>query len=280
MKTLQHPTKKGVVYQIQKLLGKTSDFRMYSYTLPDGSFGILKIAITKKKNGLLEKEAFVLKTLRQESDDLESEYSAKHKGKVYLNYHFCFPHLVESFISARQQNRRVLILSFPEIAKELKDLRPISFITQRDKLLVDPRTSAWILGKLLKFLVFSQSIGVSIGNLGADNILINAKQHFVTVFDWSKANLEQGSLDPEMCQKEIVQVTKEVVKLLGGNVKTGEIPDHDQLENDEYQDLLKGLLQGKERDALKAHKRFYEIILALWPRGFHKFTTYSLITNK
>lgn len=268
---------KKLNYKVQEsLIGETDCFRLYPCLLPDGKPGILKIAVSKKHNGLLDKEAFLLRTMQEDADKAQEAYALEKGSTKFLNYHFCFPNLVESFISKDQDNRRVLILSFSAIAEKLQDLSPLSHIVIRDNLRVDPRTSAWILGKLLKLLVFTQSNGISIGFLDADNILINRKKHFVSVFDWSRASIGQVPLNKESSRNEIIQVTKEVIRILGGNTATGEIPSHEQLVDSQYEDFLKKLLRGQESDSFEAHKKFYELIWSLWPRGFHKFSTHLL----
>lgn len=234
-----------------------------------------KIASTKAHNGLLDKEAYILETLKKEADLTEAEYARINPDKPPLNYHFLFPSLVESFISEEQNKRRVNILGFFDVSKKLSDLVPLSHVVKRDRVRIDPRTSAWILGKLLKMLDFTHTLGISNGMLNGENILINPAQHFVTISDWTRAMIE-NPLHERTIAKEISEVTGETILALAGSTTTAELPPDDFLTDNQYQDLLKGFLLGKEVSAEVAHKKFYTLIRSLWPREFYNFKTYPI----
>ncbi len=267
-------------YPVGKPLGKPDHrFRLYECGLPDelNHTGILKIASEIENNGELDREALALQMMRKEAARLEGEYAkVKKKPEYMMNYQFFFPNLVDTFVCEEQGGRRVNILSFEEIANEREDLVPIAHIVSRDRVRVDPRTSGWILGKLLKLLVFTHPQGIS-GNLLGSNILLNRQQHYVSVFDWTEALLGDAPVSEDVAREEISQVAREVTLVLGGDPETGEIPPDAQLEDGRYQEFLSRLVDGEESDAGEAHRQFYELIDELWPRGFHKWSTYSLV---
>lgn len=266
-----------VTYDVGESIGGTEEFRLYECMVPEQGPCILKIATNVSHNGLLDREAYILAEMRKEATELEEEYSKiKKDEKKFLNYHFMFPDIIESFVSEEQEGRRVNILGFSAIAEELPDLIPLSHIVSRDRARVDPRTSAWILGKLLKLLVFTHSQNILIGSIVDENIVINREQHYVAIADWTAATTLPGQISLESVSAEIAAVTREVVVVLGGNPEDGAIPKDLQLENDRYQEFLKDLLGGKFDDAQKAHGEFYKLIRELWPRGFHKYRTYSI----
>ena len=266
---------KGALYGVVKPLGITDEFNTHLCKLPDGREGILKIASIVEHNGVLDREAYRLNLLKEEADAVEKEYAERMHGKQPLNYHFYFPKVEESFVSGDQGGRRVIILSFSDISAAVGELTPLSHLTSYDHLRVDPRSSAWILGKLLKLLVFTHSLGISIGRLSGDNILINHEQHYVSLFDWGGAE-DLGKMTTEVACKEISQITREVILALGGDPETGKIPEDDQLADSRYQEFLIKLLLKNDGNAQKAHKEFYELIRSLWPSAFHPFTTYGL----
>lgn len=265
----------GTKYSVtEKKLGGTEVFNLYECILPDGIPSILKIATTVANNGALDREAFVLETMKEEAQKLEEEYSKESDGKNYpLNNHFFFPNLVETFISTEQDNRRVSILSFPNVAKKLSDLVPLSSLVN-DYQCVDPRTSGWILGKLLKFLVFIHQQNITNSVITGDNILINKEGHFVCFFDWTQVILSPVEISCDIASKDIASVTREVLTILGA--KNGTLPADDQLIDNRYENLLKRFVSGEETDAYAAHTKFYELIRELWPRAYHPFTIKSI----
>ncbi len=262
---------KGKKFTVGKQIGGTDEFNVYEGVFDGSPACMLKIAKEPKHNGLLDKEAYFLQEMRKEADELEQEFEKIKTDDTFLNYHFLFPQVIETFISPEQGNRRIIMQSFSEIAKELGNLTPLSFITERDHV-VDPRTSAWILGKLLKLLVFTHGQGILINTINSDNILINQKEHYVTIFDWSGATRTE-SLTAEETSNEISLITQQVIEILGGDSETGDLPADDQLADNQYQDFLKRLVDKEESKASKAHRAFYDLIWSLWPRKFWPYTT-------
>ena len=263
----------GATYQVdEKQLGSTDVFTSYECTLPDGTPAILKIASTVENNGLLDREAYVLETLKEAAEQLEEEYaSGVGAGKPSLNNHFFFPNLIETFIASDQDDRRVSVLKFPIATEKLSELVPLSYLVY-DNLCVDPRTSAWILGKLLKLLVFTHQQGVYLGAITMENILIKKKEHLVCFYDWTEAVVTDNEVPQTRASREIASITNQVLIILGASTD-GSLPADKQIPDSRYEDFLKHLSLGKESDAYTAHKKFYELIRSLWPREYHEFTT-------
>ncbi|MEK7585511.1 MAG: hypothetical protein AAB455_03315 [Patescibacteria group bacterium] len=266
-------------YRVGKPLGEAERFHLYECVLPDKTVSILKIAKTPDDNGALDREAFVLQLLQAEAVRLESKYAAvKSDPNDFLNYQLCFPNLVENLLADDQDGRRGNVVNFPQVQDDLGRLVPLSQLAEKARVRVDPKTSAWILGKLLKLLSFAHNQGISVGQLTGDNILIEQAQHYVTVFDWSQANSGHGSkVPPSIAREEISQVASAVILALGGDPETGWLPPDEQLIDDyQYAEFLHRLACGGEADANQAHEQFYGLIWSLWPREFHPFTTYQL----
>ncbi|MFA6535829.1 MAG: hypothetical protein WC250_00210 [Candidatus Paceibacterota bacterium] len=270
----------GRTYQVGKQIGQTEHHRIYECTLPDGQPAILKIALETSDNSSLDHEAVIIRIMTEEAKLLEAEFAetseAKEHPEIRLNYHFYFPALIESFIADEQGGRRINVVAFPNVAKKLVELVPILHLTTRDRIRIDPRTSAWILGKLLKMLGFTHNLNIEIGNLSGDNILINREGHFVAVFDWTGAKFADGALSDGVKAKEISQVTRAVVVALGGDPETGELLEDAQLPDEKYRELLQKLLSEGEASAKQAHGDFYRLVYGQWPREYHPFTAYPL----
>jgi hypothetical protein len=262
-------------YVVGELLGETEVFTLYSCTLPEGSPGILKITKTIAGNGALDKEAFILQTLRDFAIRIEEESERQEPGKGNLGYRKFFPILVESFVSADQGNRRINILSLSEVCEKLPDLVPLEQLVSREHVRVDPKTSVWIMGKLLKLLDFAHMQGISV-TINGENILINRDQHFVMIFDWSNSFIHDGEVPDHETQREIFLSAIEVILALGGNLETGELPADEQLKDDLYAKLLFAFVSGEEKNAAHAHSRFYGYVRSIWPSEFYPFTAYAL----
>jgi hypothetical protein len=269
----------GQIYAIGHELGKSERFKFYQCAHGDNKACILKIARKKTFNGLLDKEAYILQILDKEAFELEEEYGMKNATDKKLGYDFFFPKLLESFVVEEQGGSRINVLSLARVANDLSELTPLSHLTSQEMVRVDPETSAWILGKTLKALCFAHSQDILIQNLTGDNIFINREQQNVTIFDWTEATPITWAIPENLAAEEISKVAKTVVMALGGNPVTGELLADNQLTDNSYEVFIRSLINADERNVFKAHEKFYELILALWPRKSHKFTTYCL-TNQ
>ena len=263
-------------YTVGEEVGESEQFRVYECELVEGKVGILKIATGVAFNGILDREAYVLETLRSKAAYCEEAFAKENPGtKEVLNYQICFPALVESFIAEDQGGRRVNILNFPYVTHDIGILVPIERLASRERIRIDPRTSAWIMGKFLKLLAFAHDQGISIGRVDGENMLIVKEMHYVAIFDWSQADLSMG-YSPEIAAKEIAQAATEVILALGGDPSTGVLPEDEQLVDDRYARHLHMLALGKKSNAFNARRDFYKLIRSLWPREFYPFTPYSL----
>ncbi|MFZ2205099.1 MAG: hypothetical protein WAV23_00710 [Minisyncoccia bacterium] len=274
MEAIRTTTGPKGAYKVGKKLGGTERFNMYECVLPDGRVGILKIALTVEQNGLLDREAYILQTMKDEAKPEKDEYYLKHEGEDLPKHQFYFfPDLVESFIDEDQDNRRINILDFGEFVDNLGDLVPLSHLVSREHVRVDPRTSAWIMGRLLKFLAYTHRQGILVGNLTGENILINREKHYVAVFDWTMSTINSSDISEEETGLEISRVSDQVIYALGGGPAMGTFPESDQLVDDRYTNFLLSLSWAEEKNAMEAHGKFYQLIRTLWPTEYYPFTT-------
>lgn len=279
---IQVTSPSGLIYTAVNHIGGTEKFTIYGCSsqarapnsLEDNKCLILKIASDLRFNGVLDKEAYILKAMLDEAAKLESAFLEKNHGtETRINYQFTFPNLVETFVSEEQKSRRVLILSLDNIASNLDDLVPLYHLESKDHVRVDQRTSAWIMGKLLKTLVFIYDMGITNGMVYRDNILINKEEHFVAFFNWTEA--EMGNLVEQKGAQEIAQLAQAITRTLGGDPKTGTLPE-DKQSDVEYGKFIRKLALGKVSSTQSAHNDFYTLIRRIWSREFYPFTTHPL----
>ncbi|MFA6458967.1 MAG: hypothetical protein WCV79_01035 [Candidatus Paceibacterota bacterium] len=262
-------------YEVGKHIGGTETFTLYECNLKDDKPGIIKIATASGYNGSLDREAYILQTMRDKAEAIEAEIAHTDPGKGTFGYRHYFPMLVESFIDPDQDGRRISILDLSLDAKKLEELAPITHLLSRERVRVDPKTSVWIAGRLLKLLDFAHRQGITV-DINGENILINRDQHFVMIFDWSESTIVTGEVETAVASEEISRAAKEIILALGGDPETGIIPQDDQLEDEDYQKILFGLANGGENNAGEAHRKFYKYVRSVWPSKFHPFTAYPV----
>ena len=271
--TIRSPTAGYVIADVKKSrLAQTPAYTVYHVTDEvDGKWYLLKIAADAAGNGRLDREALVLKDIEAEVERLRSQ----EKPGVYnggLRYEKCFPRLHESFLFTEQGNRRVNIIEIPG-TQSVADLYPIQEWRTRDHVRIDPKSSAWLMGRLLKSFTLTHPIGIGVGKIDGGNILVNPKKHRAIFFDWSEAHQYDLYVPPEKVGEEIAQAAKEVFIALGGNLATGTLPYSDQLLDTQYAELLVAFMSGRERNPDTAAQRFYKLVREMWDKEFHTFTT-------
>lgn len=265
------------LYHVGDKVADNDKYRLYLCIQEEtGRQCLLQVATAVEHNGNLERATYILRELKRRSDELEAEYeSVKKDPEMMLNYDLAFPELVDSFIYHEQGGRRINILAFRNV-EDVSNMVPLINITSKDHLRIDLRTSAWIMGKLLKLLVFAHSEGISIDLVSGSNILIEPKEHYVLIFDWSDAQIYPGKIPMHIRNEEIAQAAQAVVIALGGDLETGAFPDDGKEAFKQYTDHLRRLAYRSEMNAGKAHGKFYELIDSLWKREYYPFTTKSL----
>lgn len=268
----------GNVYTIGGLLGQNEVYDTYKCTLPDGRICFAKVAAMNAMNGRLDREVYILNQIAEHTVRIEASYAEKFPGSAPLNYHICFPKAEETFLFVdKAGKRRVSIVSLFELTENITDLAPMAYIGSRENTRVDPKTSAWMLGKMLKVLVFTHSIGLSLGSLSGEKILLQRDNHLVALLDLTNAVFTGDErLDEESARIEIMQLAQAVFDVLGGNFALGTIPEDKQLPDDRYAAFLKSLADGKETSAKNAHMMHYSLIEEMWGIKYHPYTAYEI----
>jgi len=259
------------IYRTVRQVAESEAYRLYLCTQVETERQyLLQIASAVEYNGEMQRLAFILEKLEVEAERLEKEYEAiKKEPNVMLNYGLGFPELIDSFVYSEQGGRMVNILAFRNVNK-VSQMVPLSNIASKDRQRIDLRTSAWIMGKLLKMLSFAHSQSVSVGLLSGNNILIEPNEHYVVIFDWLFARMYQ-EIPEKIQQTEISEAAKAVFIALGGDPETGLLPEEES--DASYTAYLQRLVSGDEKNAQKAHKDFYDLVDKLWVREYHPFTS-------
>ncbi|MBI4257242.1 serine/threonine protein kinase [Candidatus Uhrbacteria bacterium] len=265
----------GTEYMVGDLVGQTATYRLYLCTqVGTGRQCLLQVAKETTHNGDLDRTAYILRELRAKADELERQYESRRRfPDERLNYHFGFPEAVESFVVKEQGGRRINVLVFPCVDNVIQ-LVPLYNIIYKDHKRVNTRTSAWIMGKILKILVFAHDQEFQVNNLEPSNILIEPDLHFVVVFDWSDARSSPHGMEADLTRADIMKAAHAVITLLGGDATMRSFPE-DGVENASvYLDHLLQLAAGRQSSAAHAHKEFYQLLKnSLHWKGFHPFTT-------
>lgn len=269
---LQH---NGVDYEVGAMVSQTSAYRWYlCEQISDGRQCMLQVAVGVEHNGGLERAAFVLNKLRESSDFLEKEY-AKKGGEKKLSYERLFPEVVAGFVPEGQGGRRVNILAFAEI-DDVTSLVPLSNLRERDNLRVSLTSSAWVMGRLLKLLGFTHAEGVAVRVLGGNNILLEPKNHYAVVLDWSSTRRYSGEIPGAVRKQDIASAALGVFAAIGGNPATGEFTYPCDDTDRRYVEFLWSLASSRQSSAERAHEQFYELVESLWGREFRPFKTLPL----
>ena len=257
-------------YGGRRLVGRSPQFALYQCALPDGRPGMVKVAASTADNFALDREAYVLRLMAEEAVRRDRENPDRP-----FNYQYFFPELVDTFLDEGAGGVRTNVLAFPPEIERLGQLRPAAALSEGSRTRVDPRSSAWILGKTLKVLAFAHHLGIANGRVEAGNVLCETERHGILLFDWTQARIhDDGAVSPDAARAEVSQAARMTLELLGADGASGALPASDQLPDRRYEELLRALASGATSDAAAAHRDFYELLGAIWPRKFHPFTTH------
>lgn len=262
-------------YEVGSLVGETDYSRIYSCKIDsDHTSGLLVITTDAMHNGRLDKAAFVLGKLGEASPVYEAEYAKLGSGKL-LGYDRLFPCLVDNFVASQQGGRRVNVLKFIDVESP-SALAPLSNIRNRDHLMVALSSSAWIMGRLLKLLVFAHDLGISVRSMTANNIMIEPNQHFAIVFDWSNAIVHGGQVPTQESRIDLSLAAQAVFGAIDGDLRDGSCPQTDE-KTKPYVRFLWELARGSHTEALLAHQSFYELVGEIFGFGFNPLKTLPLV---
>jgi len=263
-------------YDVRDVVAENPIYRIRRGVSSGGRELLIQIAIDATKNSELAVNALALTRLAEAADAIEREY-AEAGNEGVLNFGLGFPEVCDSFVLRHQGGRQVNVLGFRGVEK-VEAIIPLVKITKVG-LRVDLRTSAWILGKILKIIAFAHDNRIEVGKISGNNVLIEPDQHFSILFDWSKAVIHEKGVPGSVRRNEVKLAAKSVIAVLGGDLAAARENDADI----PYTNYLRSLAIDGESDATKAHSKFYGIVDELcaapdsvWEPGFYKFRTQPL----
>ena len=265
-------------YRVGNLLATTSAFRVYLAQEVGGQYCLLQVAASIEANGGLDRAAFLLQRFEATADVFDVEYAKTHERK-HLHYDRLYPAVIESFVSPQQGGRRINVLALTDV-DDIFRVVPLSNLRMKDRLRIDPETSAWIMGRLLKLLAFVHGEGVAHGSLVAKNVVLDPKNHFAITLDWSHARMFPSQVPGDIAALDIADAATAVFASIGGNTTTGTWPYEG---HEAYTNLLLRLMfmrtskvSTRPGGAERVMDQFYELVRSEYGRVFHPFTTLPL----
>ena len=233
----------------------------------DGKIKLLKVPFNKLDNNLIQNEANFLRFLAEQSDDFERKN--KELGNDYeLHYDWLFPVLEESFLVGPDQGgRQMNLLSIRDA--DVKDFVPLAKMF--DDYRVDARTSAWMLGRMLKLQTFIEQCRASFC-AHRDYIVFEPKEHRLVYLNWIDA-----SINPRTLGDNVASLAESVACFTCWtnwySEEEGLEYDPDRFENEKKQlKCYNFLAEYPELDAVEAHRMLYETLDSVWGRSYHPFT--------
>ncbi len=259
-------------YRIDHKLGSDESLNYYACQDEAGEWRILTIAATVEQNAVVDRIEYLLGRLAEFSELYEEEYAKQNGPDQRVHYDWLFPQVVEKFTIPEQGNRMVNILTFPDV-----DLHQTFALTQilQNQQRTDLRTNVWIVGRMLKLLIFLHENNV-MTPVNLSSFLLEPKNHRLLRLEWS--NIIIGDAPTSTQQSYAIKQTAEcALQLLGAERQEEGWCYPYPLEGDEsrYIMLLRSLYAGSYQDAHQAHTAFYDTVEDLWGRKYHPFTVYA-----
>lgn len=253
------------LYDLQSLVAKNNRFELFQCNNKSGEEFLYQVP-TEIGDEHVDTNVFFLDKLNALSNDVQA------LSETVLNYNLGFPSVVDRFV---EDEKSSYVLKFNGV-EQISDIIPIIKL-HKEGFKVDLRTSAWIMGKLLKTLSFAHANKIEICDISANNILIYPNMHYVIVFDWSKAELTK--ITSVIAKREIKKAANVLIKAVGGDLESARLCDADDL----YISYIEKLADNGETSAAKAHTIFYGVVDELcsipgsvWKSGFHEFKTQKI----
>jgi hypothetical protein len=222
---------------------------------------LLQISASVDSNAVLEKAATTLRLLRAESAEWDDKY----------HFDWLYPEVAASFTHTDAKGeRRVNVLTLSQVG-DVTELHALAQIIGSGKR-VDVRTGIWILGRMLKLLMFVHPRGYSV-QATPSKVLIHPgdeeTRHQALIFDWCDVSLHDGVLPVPYCQRDIRLAVKSILDLLGADKRTGEYPYEDE------HGFVKYIwrLTENDGDTLSIYEAYYRFVYDVFGQQYHPFTT-------
>lgn len=253
------------IYNVGRLIAETQTYCLYICRENKNTF-LLQVAKDIELNGKIEKAAYILSQLTERSNYYEIEYAKDNPGKK-LNYDRLFPIIVNTFIVPDESCRKASVLALKDFESVEKTV-PLSNLINKDNLKISLESSAWIMGRLLKLFTLVHDCGFSI-NISNDNILIEPKNHYLSILDWTSADTFVDETPSEKCRENIISAASAVLRCTADYNKEA-LADNTK----DYIKYLQLLSRDGRKSAEIAHSEFYEITHRAFGQKFYPFHTF------
>jgi len=162
-KTMATVEGKNDVYEVGKVVAENERYRLRLCTNSKGKELMLQVSMGPEHNGEVGRNAWMLTKLREAARVLEERFAKKGTDKR-LNYELGFSKIWDTFML--KGGRQVSIIGLRDIVKVSSAIPVVKL--WKDSLRVDLRTSAWMMGKLLKTMTFAHDNRYQIGNVSSE----------------------------------------------------------------------------------------------------------------
>ena len=246
---------------INNKIGETSQFRIYTASKEDESF-IVKVAKTFDDGNVLEREAAKFTSLNSQVEHIDT--LADKTTELGSGYKLLLANINRSFMEPTQGDRRVIIISTPEIS--IDNLVPLPKLSNQT--VIDARTSVWILGRIFKLYSLFELIkcinsdeATKYPLFSPGDYLISPEYHRVIYYNFS------GEIEDSLATNFVKAITKFVRKWVDDESDT------------EYLNLLDSFITDGRDTFENAHKELYELVEGLWGIEYYPFTYKDKGTN-
>lgn len=261
----------GLKIVVGNLFDENDRYKMYTVFLENDRPAILKVANTVEQNGDLDREALVIKKLRDRAKEIDAGLP---QGEGF-NYHQFFPKVEETFIYEPQGNRRLNVYSFSRVCTKLSDLESIDVIVKVRNKYVDPKTGGWIFRKFLKALDFVHKNGFTFNQLPSFSLLVNLREHYVCFVDLVSIKVHDGKPSVEDLKRDVSTLAKKMHIIMGGRQDVMGLPNSNQLKDKTFERLIWGFTQNLCSSARDAHNRLMKQMDEMWGVKFHEYTLHE-----
>ncbi len=266
-------TGKRGTYQPIRRFGSNDSINYHLCLDQNGKQLILAIASSISQNGKVDQYEYLLSRLEEASNRYQKLYNQKVGDGRLLHYDWLFPKVVESFMHLdRKGQRQLVVLDFPDA--NLEGATALLEIVRTGKR-VDLRTSAWIMGRMLKLSGFLHENNIYCPMV-LQEFLIIPDEHRLILLDWTQATLER-ILSETYSRYSIQQAAECTLRLLGATHHDGIWSyDYEIAESERpYLECLTELHRGTISEGNLAHQQFYAVVHSIWKKEFYPFTTHN-----
>lgn len=236
-------------YEVGSQIGESSRCRLYLGSNAAEQV-VIKVAKTFDDGDFLADEASwfgIVNSFTKQVAAMQEKL-----GETNAHYDWLFAELVSSFLEPTQDDRRINMFRFTDVA--LGDLVPLSKLRERTQ--IDVRTSVWILGRFLKIYSFYELMSdsgdnpiIRYANFSPGDFLIGPKRHRLIYYHHS------GHVADVMATTYVRSIVQFIL-------------DWTAVEDDSseqaYIELLQDLVKNGRTSFEETHTELYKLVKELW----------------